>query len=282
MIREYGKWFALVMLAAGQAGAADLNPDTAKAWEQYIGSARAQMQARLGATACFLWSEESDGRLQRLRGGEILVTPVDEQTPRRIPGALIHHWLGAVFIPEVALTQVLGTLRDYSRYTQYFPTIVSSTLVAREGPTDHVTSIERHQAMFSKIALDAEVSTVYSDAGEKRAYSESYTIRLQQIQNYGGRSQHELEPNASKAYLWALSTISRYEERDGGVYLELDGMALSRDIPNSLRWLVDPFVRQASMAAMATTLRQTRDAVLGERSKSPGKLPSGAVTFRAR
>jgi hypothetical protein len=269
------------MLAMGQAGAADLKAETEKAWNGYVGSVRAQMNARLGPTACFLWAEENAGRMRRLRDGEILVEPADEQTPRRIPGGLIHHWIGAIFVPGATLAEVLGTLNDYDRYPQYYPNIVGSRLVARDGTTDRVTSIERHQAMFSKFALDADVTMVYTEAGAKRGYGESSTTRLQQIENYGGRGQRELEPDAPRAYLWQLSTISRYEERDGGVYLELEGMALSRDIPSSLRWVVDPFVRQASASAMAASLRQTRDAVLSIRVGSPGKPPSGAVTFRA-
>jgi len=32
----------------------------------------------------------------------------------------------------------------------------------------------------------------------------------------------------------------RFEERDGGVYVEVEAIALSRDVPASLRWLVEP------------------------------------------
>ena len=87
-----------------------------------------------------------------------------------------------------------------------------------------------------------------------------------------------MEPGAPSAYLWALSSISRYEERDGGVYLELDAMALSRDIPAALRWLVDPFVRQAAVNTLIAYLKQTRDAVKADRSKSF----SGAISFRGQ
>jgi hypothetical protein len=286
-VREAGKLLAFLMLAAGlmlamrQASAAELNAETEKAWKEYVGSARAQMNARLGPTACFLWAEDNAERMRRLRDGEILVEPADEQTPRRIPGGLIHHWIGAIFVPGATLVQVLAIQRDYDRYSTYYPSIVRSRLVASDGPTDRVATIERHQAMFSRIALDADVSTTYADVSQKRAYSISSTIRLQEIQNYGGRGQHEMEPVAPKAYLWQLSTIGRYEERDGGVYLELEGMALSRDIPPALRWLVDPFVRQASAGAMAASLRQTRDAVMNDRAGSAGKPPPGALTFRA-
>ena len=37
---------------------------------------------------------------------------------------------------------------------------------------------------------------------------------------------------------------SRATSRYGGVYLELEVIGSSRDIPDSLRWLVDPIVRR--------------------------------------
>jgi len=52
-----------------------------------------------------------------------------------------------------------------------------------------------------------------------------------------------------------------YEERDGGVQLELEALALSRDIPVMMRWLVNPCVNRLSINSMTTTLQQTRDAV---------------------
>jgi hypothetical protein len=48
---------------------------------------------------------------------------------------------------------------------------------------------------------------------------------------------------------------------DGGVCIELEAIVLSRDIPGSMRWIVDPIVRRISVASLETTLRQTEDAV---------------------
>jgi hypothetical protein len=61
--------------------------------------------------------------------------------------------------------------------------------------------------------------------------------------------------------IWRLFSLARYVERDGGVYLELEAIGLSRDIPASLRWLVAPIVRRISRGSLSTSLRQTRDAV---------------------
>jgi hypothetical protein len=59
--------------------------------------------------------------------------------------------------------------------------------------------------------------------------------------------------------------VARYEERDGGVYLELEAMALTRDIPASLAWMVKPLVNHLSINSLMTSLRQTRDAVASSR-----------------
>lgn len=58
-----------------------------------------------------------------------------------------------------------------------------------------------------------------------------------------------------------MHTISRYEERDGGVYLEVEAIALTRDVPKSIRWMVNPVVHLLSINSLTTTLRQTRQAV---------------------
>jgi hypothetical protein len=49
---------------------------------------------------------------------------------------------------------------------------------------------------------------------------------------------------------------------DGGVYIELEAIALSRDIPFSLRWLIDPIFRRISRSSLVISLQQTEDAVL--------------------
>lgn len=52
-------------------------------------------------------------------------------------------------------------------------------------------------------------------------------------------------------------------EGEGGVYFEVEAIALSRDIPAMLRLMVEPVVRRVSRNSLATALRQTQEAVLG-------------------
>jgi pyruvate/2-oxoglutarate dehydrogenase complex dihydrolipoamide acyltransferase (E2) component len=60
--------------------------------------------------------------------------------------------------------------------------------------------------------------------------------------------------------LWRLNSYWRFEERDGGVYVECEAISLSRDVPLGLGWLVNPIIRSLPQESLANTLRETRDA----------------------
>jgi hypothetical protein len=86
-------------------------------------------------------------------------------------------------------------------------------------------------------------------------YSVAHTTRVQEL------SETKRFPDGEgSGYIWRLATISRYQERDGGVYVETEAMALSRPIPMTLHWVVDPIVRRVSRASLETSLEQTREA----------------------
>lgn len=91
--------------------------------------------------------------------------------------------------------------------------------------------------------------------------------------------QRALREGEGNGFIWRLFSITRFEEREGGVYLELEAMALSRYIPVSLRGIVDPIVRRIvrriSISSLATSLRETERAV-----RSGMAVASGGTTGR--
>lgn len=62
--------------------------------------------------------------------------------------------------------------------------------------------------------------------------------RLREIADYDTPSQHVLPENRGTRLIWRLHSFTRFEERDGGVYIEIEVVALSRDIPAALRWMI--------------------------------------------
>ncbi|MGD1094907.1 MAG: hypothetical protein ABSB35_23305 [Bryobacteraceae bacterium] len=109
-----------------------------------------------------------------------------------------------------------------------------------------------------KTALENECESNYVQTGPGKWYSTSTTLR---VQSYGQPNERKLAPDEGSGYIWRLLSIARYEEADGGVYVEVEAMALSREIPAAMRLAVDPIVRRVSKGPLITSLKQTQGAV---------------------
>ncbi len=253
----------LLILAASVASkASELNPKTLAAWNKYVQVQNARV-AESSHTASFLWSEQSPDRIRRLREGEILVAPSGEN-PKPVPHGLIHHWIGAVFLPNASLDEVLGVVRDYDKYERFYaPTVVDSRLLHQAGTEDAFSLRMLNKALVAKFALDAEFQSSYARIDKSRWYSVGQSMRIREIEEYGQAGQYELPPDTGQGFIWRLYNIARFEQRDGGVYVELEAVALSREVPVTVRWLVNPVVRRTSRGSMLISLQKTQEAVLG-------------------
>jgi hypothetical protein len=252
----------IALLCPAPGNAASLEPTTVKAWEEYLGSAITRMEQRLTTGNAFLWVDEEPERLQRVRAGEIVVSPVGPQNPKRVPSGLIHDWVGAAFIPGATLPDVLQVVRDYGRYKdRYQPDVIDSKAIDTSATKDRFSMLLIHKSTFLQTALDADYECRYVPVDDRRTYSISRSTRIQEVDEYGSPAQRLLQEDQGKGMIWRLFSITRYAQRDGGVYLELEAIGLSRDIPASLRFLVEPVVRRVSRASLSASLRQTEQAV---------------------
>ena len=118
-----------------------------------------------------------------------------------------------------------------------------------------------HRVLMVDAAARGDYKTELHNVDPNRAYGVTRASRIQEIQGFGQREEHLLAPDTGSGFIWRIRSVSRYEERDGGVYLEMEALALTRDIPTSMRWIVSPVVNHLSINSLKTTLRQTRDAV---------------------
>ncbi len=242
--------------------AAELNPETLKAWDEYTQAVASHMRARLGGKSPFLWIDEAPGRRERLRAGGILVSPVGGSGRRVVPQGLIHDWVGAVFIPNAALDDVLAVVHDYDRYKDFYkPTVADSKFLGRDDNEYRFSMLWRKKVLFVTAAVETEYRAPTFRPDEKRWCCLAWSTRVQEIRNCGEPTQSRLPPDTGSGYIWRLYSVSRCEEGDGGVYAELEAIVLSRDVPPYLRWLVNPIVSRLSRNSLLTSLEQTRDAV---------------------
>lgn len=264
----FAKLAVIVAIAGGcsltvPAVAADLRPDTLEAWNQYIHGVKERQKERVLSRQPFLWTDESPERLRRVRHGEVVVAPVVGPGIQEVPNGLIHDWIGAAFIPNASVESLVAVLNDHDRYKDiYSPVVTDSKVIACAGTDPEFSMTWHRRVLFVNAALEGRFRTHDSTLDARHGYTVADTTQIQEIQDYGRDTQHPLPPDTGSGFMWRMHSITRRERRDGGVYLEIEAIALTRDIPSSLRWLVSPVVDHLSINSLTATLRQTREAVI--------------------
>jgi hypothetical protein len=244
--------------------AGELKQETLKSWDDYIKDANAQLDHRVGGSGSFLWVDEDPDRGKKVRAGKIIVSPAGPHIPASVPSGLIHDWIGAAYFPDTKLQDLLTVIRGYDRYQEYYkPSVAESKLLPSDGDNDRFSMRLVNKEAVAMTALDSEYAARYQKLDENRWYGIAYTTKIQEIRHYGHPSEEKLPPDQGTGYIWRLYSIARFEQRDGGVYVEMEAFALSRDVPTAVRWMADPIIRKVSKNALQTSLKQMREAVHG-------------------
>lgn len=261
--------FLLAAYAAPIADSAELQPATLNAWNAYVHDAGSHTQQRGAGGLPFLWMDESPDRAARVRRGEVVVAPVVGHGTEDVPHGLIHDWIGAIFIPGGTVGSLWAVVHDYDGYRQmYQPVVTSSRTLACADNSQEFQMVWQRKVLFISAAIEGhyQARDVMLDA--HRGYSTAEAVEVREIEGYRQPGEHLLPPDTGNGFIWRIRSVARYEERDGGVYLELEAMALTRDIPASLAWMAKPVVNHLSINSLTATLRQTRDAVISSLSGS--------------
>jgi hypothetical protein len=245
---------------------ASLKTETKETWDAYLKTRMAEMQTRLKNGNHFLWLDEQPGRIEHVRTKGPYIQPIGDHIPAPIPSGLIHAWIGAGFVPDATIPDILRVVRDYDNYEHvYKPGVIASKLHREDGPTDHFFLRFANRSVVAKTALDSEGEASYVQVDQHRWYAYSNTTSIRELDKFGTPEEHLLPEDQGTGLIWRLSSITRLEERDGGVYAELEAYALSRDIPAAFRLFVNPIVRRVSRDSLAVSLHQTKVAIDAQR-----------------
>jgi len=249
-------------LVAAEANAAELQRATPDAWQVYVRGAGTRVQARIEGSQPYLWIDEMADRARRVKRGEIVVAPLVTGAAESVPDGLNHHWIGALSIPNVTIASLLNVVHDYDGYKDIYKPVVTESHWLQPGATENEFSMvwQKH-ILFFNAAMRGRYRAHEVTIDSYRRYSIVEATTVQQIDEYGRPGEHLLPPETESGFIWRIYNVVRYEQRDGGVFLKIKSIALSRDVPISMRWLVSPVVNHLSVNSLTTTLRQTREAV---------------------
>lgn len=236
------------------ASAADLRPETVAAFDRYV---RVTEKRKAG--------EAYEGLATRPRTGLFIEPLVTRDGGKEIdvPGGLIHHWVGSVFVPGATLDQAVELLQDYDRHAEvYKPTVARSKLLARNGDTFKVY-LRFVMKKVITVVVNSEHEAHFTRDGSDRTRSRIVSTRIAEVEEAGTPAERENPVGRDGGYLWRLNTYWRFLERDNGVYLECESITLTRGIPAGVGWLVRPFVTSIPRESLTFTLETTRARLSG-------------------
>jgi hypothetical protein len=252
------------------AAAADLTPATNQAYDHYIQVTQSQVNRELAQPNSYLWIDQlspaqKQVAIQTLRSGALVIEKLqtmDGDKPLSAPDGLIHHWVGTAFVPDATLDQTLAFMQDYDHKVDYFkPDILISKTLSHSGG-DYTVHLRFYTKKVITTVIDTDQEIHYERVDATHAWSRSRTTRVQEVSNPGEKDER-LEPQGhDRGFVWRMNTFWRFEQKDGGTYVECQAISLSRDIPTGVGWMVAPFVQSVPKESLTFTLETARDALV--------------------
>jgi hypothetical protein len=150
---------AAFLAAAVTSKGAELKTETLGTWDSYVQAANTGL---VSGQSPFLWVDRSPDLPERVRRGEILVSSMGSRIPKPVPSGLIHDWVGASFIANATIDDVVSAVRDYSNYKNFYaPTVVDSKLLGVNGACDKYSMRVVNKEAVAETALEMEYETCY-------------------------------------------------------------------------------------------------------------------------
>jgi hypothetical protein len=252
----------------------DLKPKTAEAFDRYVQLTEARINGEVSQTEKFLYLDElpeprRSDVLAALKRGEIFMEQLQTRDASghtmEAPEAIIHHWLGTVFVPGANLQQTIALAQDYNHHQDiYKPEVVRSRLIGHTGNDFQIYYRLRKKKVIT-ITLNTYHDVHYFPIDSTRWYSRSYSTKIAEVANADTPKEREMPGGQDGGFLWRLNSYWKFEEKDGGVYIECESISLTRGIPTGLGWLIKPFVTSIPKESLEMTMGSTRAALAAGR-----------------
>lgn len=249
--------------ATAIAGPVDLKPETIEAFDQYVTAVESRIQA----------SYHNGVRLPdgpQLRNGSVIVEPGHGSGLLVLKGGgLIEDWIGAVFIPDAKLANVLAVAQDYAHHKDYYKPEVADTLVRRHQGNDfsvYMRIVKTKLFLTDVLNTEHEIHFVPIDA--KRWYSIARGTRVAEVTDAGKAGERELPVGKDRGLLWRINGYWYFEEKEGGVYVQCESITMTRDVPFGMGKVFEPFIHGLPAESLRAGLQKTRNAVLARAVRS--------------
>jgi hypothetical protein len=261
-------FFVVGLLEAASVGAVGQPmPAAVAGFDSYVDRVEGRLARQHGSRDGFIAGASlSAGNDARLRRGELIVEQLSPGDGVGLPGALLHHWRGTAFAPGATAADFERLMRDFDAYPRRFaPQVLRAAVVAQEEDrwqADRMQAFMRvRQRHVITVVMDTSYDIRFGRLDLQHGYSNSRSTRMAEIDGAGTSKERVLGADEEHGFLWRQNTYWSYEERDGGLYMQVESVSLTRSIPTGLGWAVRPFVGSIPRESLEFTLRAVCDAL---------------------
>ena len=247
----------LIALAIARAAAAEASPEASSAYDSYVSKVEGNLAKDHQSASSYLAPTD----WVKVRQGELQVEELTPEGGQDIGGGLLHDWRGTAFVRGATEADIERLMKDYSAYPRHYaPEVIRAHILSRQNDRYQVQMRVRQQHILT-IVMDTAYDVDFARSGVGRGYSISRSTRIAEIDQPGAARERALGPKEEHGFLWRLNTYWSYEEQDGGLYMQIETVSLSRSIPTGLGWAIGPFIESVPRESLEFTLRSTRDAL---------------------
>lgn len=246
--------------------ASELKHTTIEAFDHYVRATDRRVDAELRPGGAFLRFDslpeaQRQKLYERVRHGQLEIHQEKTEEgvePIEIPDGSIHHWVGVVFVSGASLKRAVSLLQDYDNHWRtYKPDVRRSKLLERNGDTFKIY-LQFYKESPRRVSFNTEFEVHYTQIDATHMISRSSSLRIAELEHPERPDSSEFPVGQGHGYLWRLNNYWRLEEKDNGVYIQVETIALSREVPAIVAWFVNPLIRRVSRQSVATLLNATR------------------------
>jgi hypothetical protein len=249
---------ATVMFAATLLGIAEEpTPAAVSGFNSYTGQVEARLDRQHRGPEGFLAPADST----RLRKGELIIERMTSSSGADLPGALLHHWRGTAFAARARAADFERLMKDFPAYPERFsPQVVRAKVTGEQGDQYKVLLRVRQHHVIT-VVMDTAYDTTFGRLDGQHGYSIARSTMISEIKSPGTSDERALTPGEEHGFMWRMNTYWSYVEKDGGLYMQIESVTLTRSIPTGLGWVIGPFVESIPRESLEFTLRSACDAL---------------------
>lgn len=253
----------LLLLDASRLLLGEPPPAAVSAFNLYSKAVEARLAQQHRSPNAFLAPPVSDpaSAETRLRRGELIIYRLTPSTNSDFTGALLHHWRGTAFAPGAKAADFERLMRDFNSYPQRFsPQVLQARVLTQSGNRMQAWMRIRQRHVIT-VVMDTTYDIAFGRLDVRHGYSISRSTRIAEIDSPGASAERALNASEEHGFLWRQNTYWSYEERDSGLYLQIESVSLTRSIPSSFNWAIGPYVESIPRESLEFTLRSACNAI---------------------